>query len=360
MTVSINDQYDGHRTDSRRQFLTSAASGSGAAALLSLLYHDGVCAAGQNPASQAPASRLESKATATNCIFIFLAGGISHVDLLDPKPALQKHAGKPLPESLTKDVRFAFIKSSAKVLPSRYRFRRHGESGLEISELLPRLAACADDLAIVRSTHTDAFNHLPGHILMNTGVEKFGRPSVGSWMLYGLGSESQNLPGYVVLTSRSLVRGGGANWSNGFLSPRFQGVHFHDQGEPVLNLSQPPGIPESAQRASLDTLAELNRLRFEEQRDPEIASRIAAYELAFRMQSAAPELMDLSAESQKMIDAYGVNRTGLQNVVATADSKPRAVSRTFSPQLSAGSATGRTRREVRDDLPRRLGPPQWP
>lgn len=317
-------------TNSRRHFLASAGAGLGSAALLALLAQDGVVAAGANQSAHVAASGSDFKATAKNCIFVFLAGGTSQVDLFDPKPALEKHAGERLPGSFTKDVRFAFINASAKVLPSKYRFQKHGESGLEISDLLPHLAGCADDLAMIRSMHTEAFNHLPGHILMNTGVEKFGRPSVGSWVLYGLGSESQDLPGYVVLTSRSLVRGGGANWSNGFLPPRFQGVQFHDQGEPVLNLSQPPGIPRSAQRASLDTLAKLNGLRFDKLHDPEIASRIAAYELAFRMQSAAPELMELSGESQSMLDDYGVNRQGLQNVVATADKKPRAVSRTFS------------------------------
>lgn len=314
---------EGNRRVSRRQFFSTTSSGLGSVALMSLLAHDNVLAAG-------PSSVPHFRPTAKNCIFIFLAGGPSQVDLFDPKPALAKHAGQPLPETFTKGVRFAFIKASAKVTPSKFRFRKHGESGLEISELLPHLANCADDLAVIRSMHTEAFNHLPGHILMNTGVEKFGRPSVGSWVLYGLGSESQNLPGYVVLTSRSLVRGGGANWTNGFLPPRFQGVQFLDQGEPVLNLSRPPGIPESAQRASLDTLAELNRLRLKTQHDPEIASRIAAYELAFRMQSAAPELMDLSRETRKTLDDYGVDREGLQNVVATADNKPRAVSRTFS------------------------------
>ncbi len=335
MTDSVNDMVgttalEGHRTVSRRQFLATASSGLGSAALMSLFAQDGLFADEANQADRIPESGPRFEPTATNCIYIFLAGGISHVDLLDPKPALEQHAGESLPKSFTKDVRFAFINASAKVLPSRYRFRKHGESGLEMSDLLPHLATCADDLAIVRSMHTDAFNHLPGHMLMNTGVEKFGRPSVGSWVLYGLGNESHDLPGYVVLTSRSLVRGGGANWSNGFLPPRFQGVQFHDRGEPVLNLRQPPGIPKSAQRASLDTLAELNRLRFDKQHDPEITSRIAAYELAFRMQSAAPELMDLSGESQKMLDDYGANRQGLQSVVATADSKPRAVSRTFS------------------------------
>ena len=313
--------------NSRRRFLTSTGSGLGSAALVSLLKQDKVLS---GSTGQRSSSIPHFEPTARACIFIFLAGGPSQVDLFDPKPTLQQHSGQQLPDSLTNGVRFAFINSSAKVLPSRYGFAPRGESGIEISNLLPDLSTCADELALVRSMHTEAFNHLPGHILMNTGVEKFGRPSVGAWVLYGLGSENSNLPGYVVLTSRSLVRGGGANWSNGFLPPRYQGVQFHDQGDPILNLARPAGIPDAAERASLDTLARMNQLSFEQQHDPEIISRIAAYEMAFRMQSAAPELTDLSTESLHTLNAYGVNRDSLENVVATADNKPRAVSRTFS------------------------------
>jgi len=311
---------------SRRVFLTSSASGLGAAAMASLLDQDDVAA----DSNVAGAANTHFKPTAQACVYIFLAGGPSQVDLFDPKPKLHQHAGETLPESLTKDVRFAFIRSSAKVLPSRYDFRKHGQSGLEFSSLLPQTARHADDIAMVRSMHTEAFNHLPGHILMNTGLEKFGRPSVGSWVLYGLGSETKNLPGYVVLTSRSLVRGGGANWSNGFLPPKFQGVQFHNQGEAILNLSLPPGIPRAAHRASLDALREANQLAFERKLDPEISSRIEAYELAFRMQSAAPELLDLGEETKHTIDAYGLDRNLKDRVVASADNKPREVSRTFS------------------------------
>jgi hypothetical protein len=322
---------------SRRKFLTSAASGLGGVALASLLRDEGVLAA--EGAADEEAARLAGSLTprkprhtptAKACIFIFLAGGPSQLDLFDPKPQLKRYEGQPLPEEMTRNVRFAFINKNAVVMPSRYKFQKHGQSGMEISELLPKLAGSVDDIALVRSMHTDAFNHLPGHILMNTGTEKFGRPSVGAWVLYGLGSESQNLPGYVVLTSQSLVRGGGANWSNGFLAPSYQGVHFNSRGEPVLNLVSPPGVSRDVQRASLDALEELNRIRYDRIADPEITSRIASYEMAFRMQAAAPELIDLSSESPKTLAAYGVNRTGLQKVVATADNKPREVSRTFS------------------------------
>jgi hypothetical protein len=196
------------RHRARRNFLTSSASGLGAIALGTLLSEDGKLAA-QAPASFA-ARASHHRAAAGAGIFIFLAGGPSQVDLVDPKPLLQKHEGKALPESLTRGRRFAFISNRATVKPSRYRFNRHGACGMDFSELLPYLATCADDLALVRSMQTDSFNHLPGHYLMSTGSRQFGRPSMGAWLLYGLGSESRDLPGYVALTSGS-VRGGGAN-----------------------------------------------------------------------------------------------------------------------------------------------------
>ena len=307
----------------RRSFMTSAASGIGAAALASLVSGDGLLA------EDAPAHGPHHQARAKACIFIFLAGGPSQIDLFDPKPELNKRDGQKLPASLTKKVRFAFINDNARIKGSRFKFDKHGQSGMELSQLLPKIAGQADDLAIIRSMHTNVFNHLPGHILMNTGFEQFGKPSVGAWALYGLGSVSKNLPGYVVLTSQSLVRGGGANWSHGFLPPSYQGVHFRSQGDPVLNLSSPAGIPQQVQAASIDAVGRLNRLRYEQVRDKEITSRTKAYELAFRMQQAAPELTDLSKETQKTLDAYGVHRQGHQPVVATYESK-RPVSRTFS------------------------------
>ena len=314
----------------RREFFTSSSSGLGAAALLALLEQRPAAGHSPVPGSHPVESGPHFEPAAQACIYIFLAGAPSQIDLFDPKPALQKYAGQPLPESHTENVRFAFISPSAKLLPSRYAFRAHGEAGMEFSALLPRLAQCADDITMIRSMHTTAFNHLPGHILMNTGVEKFGRPSLGAWFLYGLGSVSQDLPGYVVLTSRSLVRGGGANWSNGFLPPKYQGIQFHNQGEPVLNLSQPAGIPEPVQRASLDTLRQINRLGYQHKLDPEISARIEAYELAFRMQAAAPELIDVSDETARTIRDYGIERDLQDRVVASVDNKPREVSKTFS------------------------------
>jgi hypothetical protein len=177
-----------------------------------------------------------------------------------------------------------------------------------LSDLLPRLGECVDDIALVRSMHTDQFNHHPGQLMMNCGVAQFGRPSVGAWLNYGLGTESENLPGYVVLNAGRGLSGGATLWSNGFLPSSYQGVVFRNQGDPVLNLSNPPGITPEMQHYGLTTINDLNRLHQQHARDPEIESRIASYELAFRMQTAAPELIDLSKESKATLEAYGVNR----------------------------------------------------
>jgi len=319
----MNTRMEHNDFAARRHFMTRSATSLGGLALASLWAEDGL------PSDQ-KAAIPHHPPRAKACIYIYLAGGVSHIDLFDPKPELTRHHGERLPDSFTKNMRFAFINSQAKIMGSKYRFGRHGECGMELSELLPHLATCADDLCLIRSMHTEAFNHLPGHILMNTGVQKFGHPSVGSWILYGLGRESQDLPGFIALTSRSLVRGGGANWGNGFLPPEYQGVSLNNQGDAILNLHRPAGVTRDSQRASLDALATLNRIRYEQSLDPQITSRIAAYEMAFRMQTAAPEMMDLSSETERMLEAYGVNRKGLQSVVATADNKSRAVSATFS------------------------------
>lgn len=310
----------------RRDFLTSASSGLGLLALSALLQDDGLAIAAEPGPRQTPGSAARLAPTrppaphfparARNCIFIFLEGGPSQIDLFDPKPKLLELDGQKLPDSMTKHVRFAFIQKESAVLKgSRRVFRRHGECGMELSDLLPHLGRRADDLALIRSMHTEAFNHHPGQLLMNTGVMTFGRPSVGSWLNYGLGSESANLPGYVVLTSGRGTSGGASNWSSGFLPSNYQGVLFRSGGDPVLNLSNPPGIDRSMQEAGLRAVRDLNSLRSEAVADPEIASRIAAYELAFRMQAAAPELMDLASESAATRAAYGVDRDegGMKN-----------------------------------------------
>jgi hypothetical protein len=299
-------------SQSRRDFLTSSASGLGMLALASLLQDDGLLAAEarSTEATIPPAPKPPHfGARATRCICIYLEGAPSQLDLFDPKPKLNELHGQKLPESLTKNVRFAFIqKEGARVMGSPRKFTKHGQCGMEFSDFLPNLSTCADDIALVRSMHTDSFNHHPGQLAMNTGVPTFGRPSMGSWLNYGLGSESQNLPGYVVLTAGRGTSGGASNWSSGFLPSTYQGVLFRNQGEPVLDLNNPLGLTDEMQRHTIAALSALNRQRHAHVGDPEINSRIAAYELAFRMQSAAPELIDLSGETKATLEMYGVGR----------------------------------------------------
>lgn len=296
----------------RRDFLATAASGIGTLALASLFQGEGLLAGEVGPSiASGPlvprTPHFSPKAKA--CIFIYMEGAPSQMDLFDPKPKLNELDGQKLPESMTKEVRFAFIqKESARLMGTRRQFAPHGQCGMELSDLLPHLATCADDIALIRSMHTDQFNHHPGQLMMNCGAPLFGRPSMGSWLNYGLGSVSQNLPGYVVLTAGRGLSGGHTLWSSGFLPSHYAGVLFRGQGDPVLNLGNPPGITAEMQHYGLDVINDLNRLRHKDVRDPEIASRIAAYELAFRMQTAAPELMDLSGESEATLEAYGLNR----------------------------------------------------
>ena len=211
---------------------------------------------------------------------------------------------------MTKNVRFAFIqKEGARLMGSPHTFKKHGRCGMELSDFLPHLATCADDVAWVRSMHTDAFNHHPGQLMMCTGVPTFGRPSVGSWLNYGLGSPSKNLPGYVVLTAGRGTSAGTTSWSSGFLPTTYAGVLFRNKGEPVLNLGNPPGLSEAMQAKTVAALRDLNGYRHAALRDPEINSRVAAYELAFRMQAAAPELISLKGETKQTLEAYGLHRS---------------------------------------------------
>jgi hypothetical protein len=297
---------------SRRDFLASWATGIGGLALTNALLDDGVLAHANTAApSIAPLAPRQAHFApkAKSCIFFFMEGAPSQLDLFDPKPKLNELHGQPLPESFTKNVRFAFIqKETARLLGSQRTFKKHGQCGMELSDLLPHIGSCADDICLIRSLHTEAFNHHPGQLMMNTGVMTFGRPTIGSWLTYGLGSESQNMPGYVVLTSGRGTSGGASNWTSGFLPTTYQGVLFRNQGEPVLNLNNPPGITPEIQRRDLDALRVLNEEHHAAMQDPEIATRISSYELAFRMQSAAPELLDFSNESPETLKMYGVDR----------------------------------------------------
>jgi uncharacterized protein (DUF1501 family) len=242
---------------------------------------------------------------AKHVIHLFMAGAPSQLDLFDYKPELTKLAGKPLPPSVTKGERLAFIRADAGVLGPQYKFSRHGQSGAEISEILPHLAEVVDDICLIKSVKTDQFNHAPGQIFFNTGFSQPGRPSLGSWVTYGLGSESQNLPAFVVMSTGSGISGGSANWSSGFMPSVYSGVRFRNQGDPILDVSSPEGIDPQLQRDSLDLIGELNRARLGVVGDPEIETRIASYELAYRLQTSAPELMDLKKESKETLDMYG-------------------------------------------------------
>ena len=301
---------------SRRRFLTSSASGLGGTALAGMLGDESLQAA-ENPGliSNPLAPKAgHFPAKAKNCIFLFMAGAPSQLDLFDYKPTLEELDGQSMPDSLVEGVRFAFIqKDTAKLMASRQKFSQHGESGMWFSDLMPHIATCADDLCMIKSMHTDQFNHHPGQLMMQCGQAKFGLPSMGSWISYGLGTENQNLPSYVVLTSGRGSSGGATLWNNGYLPSVHSGVLLRNQGPPILNLENPAGLPDSLQRTALDTLGELNEQQFDRMRDPEITSRIANYELAFRMQSAAPELTDLSDESAATLQSYGVNRLEPKN-----------------------------------------------
>ena len=292
----------------RREFLNTTASGLGGMALGSLLTADGVLnSANAANATANPKGHVRPKAKA--CIFIFMAGAPSHIDLFDPKPVLNERNGEKLPQEVLDKARFAFIQpDSATLLGTKRRFKKFGESGMEFSDVLPHLGSCADDLLMIRSMTSDEFNHHPGQLQMQCGVSRFGMPTMGSWINYGLGSESDSLPGYVVLTAGRGSSGGATLYQSGFLPSSYSGVLFRNSGDPVLNLSTPDGIPADLQDAALKTVSSLNQARYQEVHDPEIASRIASYELAGRMQLATPELIDLSGESQSTLDSYGVTR----------------------------------------------------
>jgi hypothetical protein len=294
----------------RRDFLTSTASGIGGLGLATVLAKEGLLA----PSAQAGTGPMKVRAghfpaKAKACICIYMEGGPSQMDLFDPKPKLLELDGQKLPESMTKNVRFAFLqKDTAAILASHRKFTKHGQSGMELSDLLPHLGKCADDICLIRSMHTEQFNHHPGQIMMNCGSPLMGRPSLGSWLTYGLGSVSDNLPGYVVLTAGRGTSAGAQNWSCGFLPTSHAGVLFRSQGDPVQDLSNPPGITPQMQHYGIQTITDLNAIRQKAVGDPEIASRIASYELAFRMQSSAPELMDLAGETEATKTAYGLER----------------------------------------------------
>jgi hypothetical protein len=308
-----NQMQDMLQSVTRRYFFKQAGFGIGATALTAMLnrsvFAGGMDLAGKstidsaNPTAPRPPMFAPK---AKSIIYLFMAGAPSQVDLLDYKPKLQELNGEHIPESMLKGERFAFIRGVPKLLGSPYEFKKWGKSGAEISELLPHLGEVADDIAIVRSVHTTQFNHAPAQIFMNTGFQIIGRPSMGSWLTYGLGSECRDLPGFVVLLSgESDPDGGKACWGSGFLPTVYQGVQFRSQGDPVLFLTNPAGVSPQVRRQSLDAIKDLNEMDLKSVGDPEITTRIASYEMAYRMQSSVPDLMDISKEPKSIQEMYG-------------------------------------------------------
>ncbi|HEV3137070.1 MAG TPA: DUF1501 domain-containing protein [Pirellulales bacterium] len=304
-----NRNIDHLRTITRRHFYGQCGVGLGKIALATLLADE--LLPGRSKAALAPpadnplAPRPSHYAPkAKRVIYLFMAGAPSQLDLFDHKPALVKHDGQPIPAEIVRDQRYAFIRRDARLLAPRFKFARHGQCGAELSEIIPGLAEVVDDVALVKAMHTDQFNHAPGQLLMNTGSSLPGRPCLGSWVSYGIGSQSQNLPAFVVLPSGS-NSAGIANWSSGFLPTTFAGVPLRSKGDPILNVSSPAGIDPALQRDTIDLVERLNRRRLDVVSDPEIATRVAAYEMAYRLQTSAPELMNLEGETKQTLDMYG-------------------------------------------------------
>jgi hypothetical protein len=292
------------RLQQRRTFLGQSCRGLGALALASLFQQ--AQAAGTTGALAKPHVKPKAK----RVIFLVMAGGPSHLELYDHKPVLAKMNGKPMPDSITKGQPIAQLQGAKlQCLGPQWGFKKHGKGGIEMNELFTHLPTVADDLCVIRSMKTEAINHDPAHTFMNTGSSVSGRPSMGSWVTYGLGSETEDLPGFVVLTSS---RGGqmqpiaSRQWSAGFLPGKFQGVHLRGQGDPVLYLTNPPGVNRDKQKDVIDAVSQLDQLQNGVVDDPEIATRISQYELAFKMQASVPALMDIAKEPKAVLESYGV------------------------------------------------------
>ena len=277
----------------RRAFLRHTSAGIGSVALASLL------------AETAQSQLLHHAPRAKRVIFLHMVGAPSHLDLFDYKRQLQQLDGQLCPSSLLEGARFAFLRGHPRLLGTRYRFHRHGESGLEMSELLPHLSAVADEIAVIKTMRTEHFNHAPAQLFLHTGFGRFGRPTMGSWVNYGLGSENRDLPGFVVLITGLVGGAGNSMWGSGFLPTIHQGIEFRSQGDPVLFLSNPAGVSRSDRHQVVESINRLNAIQLEELGDPEIETRIRQYELAYRMQSSVPELMDISREPKHIQAMYG-------------------------------------------------------
>jgi hypothetical protein len=306
MPTSCDSAHSDSLAQTRRHFFQNCTLGLGSLALANLLAEGGTAQAATTEASPLARRPTHFPAKAKRVIYLFMAGGPSQLELFDYKPKLQELDGQIVPPSYVKNKRFAFIKLDAKLLGTRRKFARHGQCGAELSELLPGLASVADDVAIVRGMATDVFNHGPAKLFANTGVPRFGLPSMGAWVTYGIGSESQDLPGFVVLQSGPRgPRGGAPLWGSGFLPTTYQGVPLLQGPEPILDLASPAGFDAKRQEGFFAAVKDLNTQRLDSVGDPEIATRIAAYEMAWRMQSSAPELMDFAGETSDTLAAYG-------------------------------------------------------
>lgn len=295
----------------RRHFFGECGVGVGKMALAGLLAK----ASGQTALGAVPTAPVNPLAPrpphfpgkAKSVIYLFMAGAPSHLDLFDYKPKLAEYEGKSIPPEVIGGQRYAFIRPDAAAMGPQFKFAKHGQSGAEISEALPYLAKVVDDICLIKSVKTDQFNHAPAQIFFNTGFSQPGRPSMGSWVTYGLGSEAEDLPAFVVMSTGSGISGGAANWSSGFLPTVYAGVRFRNQGDAILNVSSPEGVDSQLQRETLDLVGQLNRRKLDQTGDPEIATRIAAYEMAYRLQSSAPDLMDLKGESKETLELYGAD-----------------------------------------------------
>lgn len=300
----MNEHWQQLLNYTRREFFQRAGMGVGGAALTALLT-DSLQAAAPSATNPMAARKSHFPPKAKNVIFLHMVGAPSHLDLFDAKPKLQELDGELVPDKLWEGLRLAFIREQPKLMGSPFAFQQQGEAGINVSELMPHLGTVSDELCMIHSLKTDHFNHAPAQLFFQTGFSRFGRPSLGSWVNYGLGSENNNLPGFVVLITGNVAGAGNSLWGSGFLPSIYQGVEFRSQGDPVLFLSNPKGMTGNDRKRIIDSVNQLNKVQLADVGDPEIATRINQYEMAYRMQSAVPELMDISNEPKHIHEQYG-------------------------------------------------------
>ncbi|CAN5902558.1 DUF1501 domain-containing protein [soil metagenome] len=289
----------------RRELFRRSGMGLGSIALSTLLGSESVARAGTGSVDLAGPRRPHFAPRAKNVIFLHMVGAPSHLDLFENKPELVRYDGDLVPEHLIAGQRFAFLRGHPKLLGTRFQFQKHGASGVELSELLPHLSGVADELAVIKTLKTEEFNHAPAQLFLQTGFGQFGRPSLGAWVSYGLGSENRDLPSFVVMLTGKVAGAGSSLWGSGFLPTRHQGVEFRNSGDPVLFLNDPPGIDRNGRRHILDAASALNQAQLADVGDPEIDTRTSQYEMAFRMQASVPELMDIRQEPAAIRELYG-------------------------------------------------------